>query len=213
VIDIYEEIASSVPDEYVGNVYADVLPPSITQKNYTAAAGFTAHDPVSNRTRWVLQNTLTQYALEHGLSETAKRAEESTEFSYKIHEASFDFADDSATIGRLPWWLLTKIDVPKLGESIGDLVYAPPAFAAGLDAAKRSFLFIPADPIAANRAFEVAYKAELSKRGKYELGGKLINWTIETTNSPGGWGALPWYGVPLRAALDALSIISYPLYD
>ena len=45
------------------------------------------------------------------------------------------------------------------------------------------------------------------------VGGRLINWTIETTNSPHGYTAPPWYGVGLRAVLDALSFVTYPLYD
>lgn len=162
LIDLYEGVVTIAPEDYVGSVYADVLPPSATEANYSAAARNTAHESVSNRTRWSLQSSLVQYGITYGKEELSKRAETSTEFSYQIHKEAFRFANDTNTIGRFPWALLTRVDVPKI---LGN-----------------------------------------------ERGGKVINWTIETTNSPHGFESLPWYGKALRVILEVPSIAT-PLYD
>lgn len=211
LIDLYEQVASQAPESYVGNLYSAVLPSSTTQSNYTAAAGYTARDPVNNRVRWALQHTLLLYALRHGHADMVSRAESSTEFSYQIHRASFSFANDVSTIRHLPWMLLTQIDVPALGERMGSVVFAPGAFIAGLEAGFSRIAVDPTNSAGAEAAFQSAYQRELSRR--HDLGGEIINWTIETTNSPHGYLAPPWYGVGLRTVLDALSFVTYPLYD
>ena len=211
LIDLYEQVASQVPERYVGNLYSAVLPASTTEANYTAAAGYTAHDPVNNRVRWALQHTILLYALRHGHADMVSRAESSTEFSYQIHRASFSFANDVSTIRHLPWWLLTQIDVPALGRSMGSVIYMPEAFIAGLEAGMTRIAMDPMDSAGAEAAFQSAYRRTLAQSDT--LGGRLINWTIETTNSPQGYAAPPWYGVALRTVLDALSFVTYPLYD
>ena len=211
LIDLYEQVASQVPESYVGNLYSAVLPTSTTETNYTAAAGYTARDPVNNRVRWALQHTILLYALRHGHADMVSRAESSTEFSYQIHRASFSFANDVSTIRHLPWWLLTVIDVPALGERMGSVIYMPEAFIAGLEAGMTRIAQDPTDNAGAEAAFQSAYERALGQR--HALGGRLINWTIETTNSPHGYTAPPWYGVGLRAVLDALSFVTWPAYD
>jgi hypothetical protein len=211
LIDLYEQVATQAPESYVGNLYSAVLPASTTQSNYTAAAGYTARDPVNNRVRWALQHTLLLYALRHAHAEMVSRAEGSTEFSYQIHRASFSFANDVSTIRHLPWMLLTRIDVPALGQSMGSVLYSPEAFIAGLEAGFTRIAMDPMDSAGAEAAFQGAYARTMAQSNT--LGGRLINWTIETTNSPHGYFAPPWYGVTLRTVLDALSFVSYPLYD
>lgn len=211
LIDQYEQLVQHNPEDYTGNIYSQVLPSSTTEANYNAAAGYTARDPVNNRTRWALQSNLLQYGIEHGYEELAARAEGSTEFSYQIHVAAFDFANGVPAIGRLPWALLTHVNVPALGETIGDVIYMPQAMAAGIEAGLNQLALDPLNSEAANAAFNSAYAAVISQ--KYDVGGELINWTIETTNSPHGESALPWYGKVLRNGLDVISFMTYPLYD
>jgi hypothetical protein len=211
IIDLYERVASVTPETYVGSIYSQALPPSTTESNYTAAATSTARDPVNNRTRWALQAALTQYALVHGYDEMVARAQSSTEFSYRIHESAFQFANDQPTIGRLPWALLTMVDVPALGESVGGIVHAPEAFLAGLEAGLTSLALDPLDSARANAAFDRAWAVVMRQR--HDLGGRLINWTIETTNSPYGGPGMPWYGRGMRAVLDAASWATWFAYD
>ena len=90
-------------------------------------------------------------------------------------------------------------------------MYAPEAFIAGLEAGMTRIAMDPTDSAGAEAAFQSAYQRTLAQSDT--LGGRLINWTIETTNSPQGYTAPPWYGVGLRAVLDALSFVTYPLYD
>ena len=208
LIDLYEALARQAPEAYTGNLYNQVLPGSTTQSNYTAAAGYTARDPVNNRTRWALQHTLLLYALRHGHGTAVSRAENSTEFSYQIHRVSFAFANDVATIRHFPWMLLTVVDVPAVGDYLGAVYYQPDAFLAGLDAVARTGV---TDPRAATRAFVAAYSRTLDRR--HHVGGEIINWTIETTNSPHGPSAMPWYGVGLRAVLDEFSRMTQFFYD
>jgi hypothetical protein len=160
LIDQYEALVRQVPEDYTGNIYSQVLPPSTTQPNYSAAAGHTARDPINNRTRWAL---------------------------------------------------LTHINVPAMGEALGEVIFYPGAFAAGLEAGLTQLAMNPDNQAGANAAFNRAFNREMSR--KYDLGGEIINWTIETTNSPHGPGALPWYGRVLREGLDVLSWMTYPLYD
>jgi hypothetical protein len=211
LIDLYEQVATQVPESYVGNLYSAILPASTTQANYTAAAGYTARDPVNNRVRWALQHTILLYALRHGHADTVRRAESSTEFSYQIHRVAFSFANDVSTIRHLPWMLLTVVDVPALGRGMGSVMYQPEAFLAGLEAGMTRIACDPTDTAGAEAAFQRAYMHTMHQ--SETLGGRLINWTIETTNSPQGYTAPPWYGVGLRAVLDALSFVTYPLYD
>jgi hypothetical protein len=211
LIDLYEQVARQAPESYVGNLYSAVLPASATQANYTAAARHTAREPVNNRVRWALQHTMLLYALRHGHGDMVSRAQDSTEFSYQIHRAAFSFANDVSTIRHLPWTLLTVIDVPALGERMGSVLYQPEAFIAGLEAGMTRIAMNPQDTGGAEAAFQSAYQRTMSQR--FDLGGRLINWTIETTNSPHGYTAPPWYGVGLRAVLDAVSFVTYPLYD
>ena len=42
------------------------------------------------------------------------------------------FAGDSETIGRLPWAILSVVNVPALGELIGSNLYGPEAFLTGI---------------------------------------------------------------------------------
>lgn len=209
IIDLYERIAMAPPETYVGNVYDQVLPPSATQANYTAAAGHTARDPVNNRTRWALQSALLQYALVHGYDEMVSRAQGSTEFSYQIHEASFQFAGGNPTIGRLPWALLTAVDVPALGEQIGSVVYGPEAFVTGLAAGLEALAMDPLNTSGADAAFQRGYAQAMAQR--HTLGGRLINATIENLNAPGG--NLAWWQLGLRYAIDATSWVTTPAYD
>jgi hypothetical protein len=211
MIDQYEQLAQQTPEDYTGNIYSQVLPPSTTEANYTAAAGHTARDPINNRTRWALQSNLLQYGIEHGNEELTERAEGSTEFSYQIHVAAFQFANGVQTISRLPWALLTHVNVPALGEAIGEVMYMPVAFAAGIEAGFNQLALDPMSNERANAAFNSAYNRVLSQR--FDLGGEIINWTIETTNSPHGDSSQPCYGNVLRDGLDVLSFITYPLYD
>jgi len=211
LIDQYEALVRQAPEDYTGNIYSEVLPPSTTQANYSAAAGHTARDPINNRTRWALQNSLLQYGIVHGYDQMVERAETSTEFSYQIHLAAFQFANGAETIGRMPWALLTHINVPAMGEALGEVIFYPRAFAAGLEAGLTQLAMNPYNQAGANAAFNRAFNLEMSR--KYDLGGEIINWTIETTNSPHGPEALPWYGRVLRGGLDVLSWMTYPLYD
>lgn len=133
-----------------------VVPPSATEANYTAAAKSTRRDPVNNRARWALQAAITQYALTYGYQEMVSRAQSSTEFSYQVHEWAFQLANDQATIGRLPWALLTTVNVPALGETIGSIGYLPAAFLNGLMAGMTQLAADPLHTAAANAAFDRA---------------------------------------------------------
>jgi len=212
LIGAYESIASASPVGYTGNIYSNVLPPSATEANYSAAAAFTAQDPVNNTVRWTLQQSLLQYGIEFGYQDLAERAASSTEFSYQIHESAFSFANNVSTIGRLPWTLLTAIDVPALGMDVGPYIYGPSAFVGGLEAGFQQFALNPTSPDMANAAFARAYAAALQQQSQ-TLGGRMINWTIENTNSPHGVWSLPWYGIGLRWTLNAISFVTYPFYD
>jgi RHS repeat-associated protein len=211
LIDKYASLAAQQPEAYTGNIYPDVLPPSTTTANYSAAASSTANDPVNNRTRWALQFSLLQYGLEYGYNELTRRAQFSTEFSYQIHKQAFGFANGVPTIGRLPWALLTHVNVPRVGEHLGDFLYFPEAFGAGMLAGFGQWALDPINPESANTAFDRVFNLTMSK--KYNLGGIIINGTIETTNSPRGVGALPWYGRRMRSILDDISVVTHPLYD
>lgn len=218
-IDLYEQIASHPPETYLDNLYPqmlpagenEVLPTSATEPNYSAAASSTANTPVNNRARWALQATLAQYAIEHGHDAMVARAQSSTEFSYQIHRHAFRFAGDSATIGRLPWAILTEVNVPALGQLIGETIYGPEAFFAGIEAGLEHIARDPLDAGGANAAFDAAYNSVMSK--KYALGGQIINWTIESTNAPGGYGDMPWWGIGLRVIIDGVSAFSPFCYD
>lgn len=48
---------------------------------------------------------------------------------------------------------------------------------------------------------------------RHTLGGRMINAAIETTNSPHGRPAMPWWGIGLRFILDASSVVTARLYD
>lgn len=209
LIDLYEQLAAVPPETYIGNTYPDVLPPSATRSNYSAAAKHTAQTQTNNRTRWALQGALVQYALTHGYAEMVKRAQDSTEFSYQIHEAAFQFAADQPTIGRLPWMLLTKIDVPALGEEIGSVIYGPEAFLEGCIAGMEALGADPMNTGRANAAFHFAYSA--SMRQKYTVGGRIINASIESLNSPDA--DMAWWQWGVRHALDAASWASAWAYD
>jgi hypothetical protein len=103
------------------------------------------------------------------------------------------------------------VNVPALGEAIGEVMYMPEAFAAGIEAGINQLALDPMSNERANAAFNSAYNRVLSQR--FDLGGEIINWTIETTNSPHGDSSQPCYGNVLRDGLDVLSFITYPLYD
>jgi hypothetical protein len=139
------------------------------------------------------------------------RAHESTEFSYQIHRASFQFAGDTATIGQLPWALLTHVNVPAMGELIGGVIYGPEAFLKGIEAGLTSLAINPMNTAAANAAFEGAYAAAMAQRRT--LGGNIINTTIENLNSPRGYSAMPWWGIGLRVAIDSFSALTAFAYD
>jgi hypothetical protein len=94
---------------------------------------------------------------------------------------------------------LSIVDAPSLGRSISEWVYTPGAIYAGMYAGFDSFVRTY-DVNGANQSFSSVYNQEMSK--KDSLGGRIINWTIETTNSPHGFDSLPWYGKPLRAYID-----------
>ena len=211
LIDLYENLEAQDPEQYTGNLYPKVLPPSATRSNFTAAAGHTARDPINNRTRWALQHAMLQYALRHGQDEMADRATDSTEWAYQIHRSAFGFANDTETIGRLPWALLTHVDVPWVGEQIGSVIYQPEAYAAAMDAGFTQLAMNPLAPSDANAAFDRAHAQVMQK--KHDLGGEIINWTIETTNSPHGFWSLPVHGMALRGLLDLASWVTTPIYD
>jgi hypothetical protein len=219
LIDLYERVARTPPELYVGNIYGEALPPSdevvfpasATAANYGAAAQATAIDPVNNRTRWALQAALASYALTYGYDEMVRRAQSSTEFSHQIHRAAFAFANDTVTIGRLPWAILTKVNVPALGQVIGRYAYAPEAFLAGLTAGMEQIAADPTNTSGANAAFDRAW--ELTMVQRFTLGGRIINSTIESTNSPHGPAAMPWWGVGLRWLIDAASWATAGAYE
>jgi len=218
LIDLYEgNIASSPPEGYVGNLYPqvlprvpdEVLPSSATLPNYSAAATSTGHDVVNNRARWALQGTTLQYALVYGHDEMVRRAQYSTEFSYQIHDVSFLFAGGQPTIGRLPWALLTKVNVPALGERIGSVLYMPEAFLAGLSAGLTTLGTYQVDGTSADSAFDRAYSQAMDQR--HTLGARLINASIENLNPPGG--GLNWWQKAARTYIDAYSWMATPLCD
>jgi RHS repeat-associated protein len=211
LIDKYEDLARQSPEGYPNSIYAEVLPPSATASNYHAAATHTARDSINNRTRWALQSLLLQYGIEYGYTEMATRAEHSTEFSYQIHKQAFQFSNDVATIGRFPWALLTHVDIPRVGENIGDVLYFPEAFWAGTVAGFNQLALNPLATDSADAAYDAAYSRTIAQ--KYSLGGRIINWTIEETNSPHGYSSLTWHGKIFRAWLDLESHAAYPFFD
>lgn len=211
LIDEYEKVLLYSPETYVGNIYPRVLQPSATLSNYSAAAECTARDPINNRTRWALQTQLLQYGINFGYSELNLRtANNSAEFSYQIHESAFQFANNVSTIGRLPWWLLSQYDVPEYGRIIGEWMYRPTSIFSGLGAGLSEFARTQSYENA-NTAFTTVYNQEMNR--KDSPGCRTINWTIETTNSPHGIDALPWYGrYFLRPLIDGASFVTSPLY-
>ncbi len=210
LIDEYEKVLLYSPKAYVGNIYPRVLQSSATLSNYSAAAECTAHDSINNRARWALQTQLLQYGINFGYSELNLRAANSAEFSYQIHESAFQFSNNVSTIRHFPWWLLTQYDVPEYGRIIGEWVYRPTSIFSGLGAGL-SELARTQSYENANAAFTTVYNQEMNR--KDSLGCRTINWTIETTNSPHGIDALPWYGrYFLRPLIDGASFVTSPLY-
>ena len=205
LIEEYESLLGYRPETYTGNIYPKALLSSATLSNYSAAAECTAQDPTNNRARWALQTQLLQYGIKYGSGELNMRAASSAEFSYQIHESAFQFANDVSTIGHFPWLLLTGVDVPAYGRIVGDWLYKPGAIFSGTGAGLSELAYTHSYE-RANKAFSTVYSQELSK--KDNLGCRVINWTIETTNSPHGVDALPWYGRLLRSALDEVSVLS-----
>ncbi len=119
-IDLYENLHAHSPEAYTGNLYLQVLDPSVTASNYSIAAQYTARDPINNRVRWALQSNLLQYGIEHGRVELNQRISLSPEFSYQTHEFAFQFANNVPTIGRCAWEMIKIFDVSRLlGEKAG----------------------------------------------------------------------------------------------
>jgi hypothetical protein len=117
-------LSNKEPQDYTEDLYPQILAPSATRSNYSAAARYTDKThPANNRTRWALQHQLLSYELTYGgAAGPDERAATSTEFSYQIHEFAFQFANDVPTIGRLPWTILTHVDVAALagvGPGVG----------------------------------------------------------------------------------------------
>lgn len=198
LIDEYERLMGENPRTYVGNIYPIILQPSTTRLNFSGAAEHTAHDPINKTTRWALQMQTLDYGIRYGYDELNARATSGI-FGYHLHESAFQLANKVSTIGCVPWMALSIVDAPSLGRSISEWVYTPGAIYAGMYAGFDSFVRTY-DVNGANQSFSSVYNQEMSK--KDSLGGRIINWTIETTNSPHGFGSLPWYGKPLRAYLD-----------
>lgn len=210
LIDQYDDLVVQHPDDYTGNIYKQVLPPSATRSNYSAAADYTHLDTVCNRTRWSLQSNLLQYGINHGYQNMIESAENSTAFSYHLHQSSFQFSNGTDTIGKFPWAVLTKVDLPYWGAEVGNFIYLPGAFLRGVHAGVEQFART-GNAHSANLVFEQAFDSYMGNR--YDLGARLINQTIETTNSPHGHIALPWYGKVLRFGLDIGSELTDGWYD
>lgn len=114
-----------------------------------------------------------------------------------------------STIGHLPWWLLIKVDVPASGRILGEWWYKPTSIFSGVGAGL-SELARTQNYESANRAFTTVYDEEISREDN--VGCRVINLSIETTNSPHGIDALPWYGRYLfRPFLNGASFITRPL--
>jgi RHS repeat-associated protein len=197
LINLYYELLELDPDEYQGNIYRRILPDSPTSSNYSAAATFTGNDPINNRTRWALQILTLQYAIHFGLDELIDKAENSTDFSYQIHQTAFQFANEVDTIEWIPWLILRKVDVPRAAE----ILFIPKGLVLGSLSAFESIAYNPYCIQCANSEFQETYQNYISSGGQ-SFGGHVINWTIETTNSPHGFDSLPWHGKTLRWVID-----------
>lgn len=122
LLSMLKQLRSESPESYFGEIYSKILGPGPMQKNYSSAARFTAHTPVDNRTRFLLQLTLLRYIICYGRD--FKRFTLG-EFSYALHEFAFRKAGNRSTIGLLPWAFLESVNVTRFnmdGLPFGDFL-------------------------------------------------------------------------------------------
>jgi hypothetical protein len=224
LIDLYENLNLQSPEKYKGNLYPQILAPSNTRSNYGAAAEYTADTPVNNTVRWGLQQTAIAYGLSFGEGELSARAASSTDFNFQLHQVVFQGANNVDTIGRLPWAMLTWVDVPATAEMLtlplhtalgavqGTIVGTEAALQAGFEALATT-TSPEASNAAAARAFSVAYSQAMESQRVQasQWGGWFINQTIEEVNPPSG--QFSSHGRVMRGYIDLYSWVLTPFFD
>lgn len=153
LIDRLSTLHAHDPQQYVGNIYLEIVSGSPAANNYSLAAKYTAKNEKMNRVRFHLQEVVLNYGILHGQQNLETDLAGSTDFSYQLHEGVFNIIGGTSTIGKLPWAVLGNVDIgalPGMNE---------------------------------------------------ERAGALINWSIESLNSPDGNSRYP----TLRKVIDSTS--------